>query len=262
MSVGGVSDLDGMMDPSFMPAPLSKTLHFTDYEQSVIALTSRNVTKGPRLSLRLKAAAEMKAMKIAAGIIKDPNAPPDDDGSAGGESASAEAPAMVHKPLVEADGAARAAAAAAALDPNRTQRSADATGGVASLYHSSVARRLQKGTNEPLQVEVNWSRLQYSKITGHQAIPVLCDEADTVLELKEKIFLRQQMLLLETLQPDRMLLFLRSVVCLPCPIVSRVAVARNQPLHSHLRAAHFNRVDLHLNPGAICVLHLSFVCSS
>ena len=206
---------------------------FSESELQTIRLQSRNITKGPPTCLRLQAASEYRRMKIKAGIIPDPDAPakpppPEhaDTASPPGATAGpvpppvdtalaidADAPKVLVAPS-ETSAAARAAAAADAHDPTKTQKSGGPVG-LSALYNSAIARRLAAGSNDPLQVEVQWSRLQYTAgATAAQAfepIPVLCDKADTIAQLKDTIMLRQRMLQVAALRVDRMLLFVRSI---------------------------------------------------
>ena len=190
-------------------------VNFTQYDKRVIDEQSHSAAHGPPFSYRLKAGKNLRQMKIEAGMIPDPD---DEESVARFAAAAAEEAARLSgkvkkKNMAELGGAEQAAAALAALDEKGTQHSQKVPP-ISSLYHSSVARRLAKGADDPLQVEVVWSRLQIPGVQGHEPLSILCDENDSIADFKQRIYLRQQMLFAAgttVLQPDRMLLFLRSV---------------------------------------------------
>ena len=107
-------------------------------------------------------------------------------------------------------------------------------------------RAAPRQADDPLQVEVVWSRLQIPCVEGHEALAILCDENDSVADFKQKIYLRQQMLFAAgttVLQPDRMLLFLRSV--------RSYAIARARVIRPPRRGSHLSvsRARSRRSPG-------------
>jgi hypothetical protein len=221
-------------------------VNFTGHDARVIDEQSRSAAHGPPFSYRLKAGKNLRRMKIDAGMIPDPD---DEESVKAFAAAAAEEAARlsgkVKKNLAAQGKAEQAEAALAALDEKGTQHS-QKTPPISSLYHSSVARRLAKGADDPLQVEVVWSRLQIPCVEGHEALAILCDENDSVADFKQKIYLRQQMLFAAgttVLQPDRMLLFLRSV--------RSYAIARARVIRPPRRGSHLSvsRARSRRSPG-------------